>query len=828
MLKNIDKYSDIFFKTIFVLSGFMFYSNIFFGYDLYSYAQTLTLGLGFLLLIYRWGFRREDFFREELIILFLFMFSHILSSVLNLKYGFYENFKVLVFMAFDFYLLFPTSREMKMTEYKNQFHWLLNIFILIATTASIVSLIMMIKGYGELVKLPPNNYEVLHGFMWGRLFGVYYDPNYGSTFTAIAVLGAIYLITNNQKNILYYLSIVPNYFYIIFSDSRTGSLALFVGMFLFIFIFLYKRKNWKFLILVLVLVSTFNLVMPKIVKEGYNQIIITQSQATQSKTTQSQTVKKIKDKRVGRENDLEGDFSNRRFDLWRSGLEIFVENKLVGVGFKNILPYMEENLPNTYAINNDNYSKFDNMHNLIFNVLPGQGIIGLITLLIIFIFFFLKLRILVFEKALFDQDLTSILIGICGIVGVSMMTVTDGVYVITPSSTMFWVSLGMLMKLFDQKTEYATKNKNILIGYYANLGVGGIDKYIDNMIDAVYEENIHIDCLTSNPSKELIDRLKEKNIGLYTIDRLTSPFKRYYETVNIVKQNSYDIAYFNISESFNCICNFAVKNYSNATIITHSHSSGNDETNKIKRSIIKLIHFCFRPVLRECTDYYYSCSSNASIWLFGRSILNSERHRIIRNTIDSSKFKFDEKNRIKIRRELNISDECIIVGFVGSFTYSKNVFYLIDVFYHLFQINNRYRLLMIGEGVLLKDAKEHCEMLGIKEYSHLIGLKKNIYKYYSAMDLFILPSNFEGLPIVGIEAQVNGLHCCFSNKIGEDVTICGNVSFHSITQTALEFAQELEKSKFNRENNPQYIEGVYYDVNKQKEEFKDILINRNM
>lgn len=823
-MRYIDKYGDIGFKILFVILGFMFYSNIFFGYPLYSYAQTFTLILGFLLLVYRWIFRAEDFFRKEIIVLSLFLFSHVLSSVLNLQYGYYENFKAFVFMAFDFYLLFPTSRKMEMSEYKKQFQWLLKVFIFIATVSSLISLLMMYQGYGEIVYLPPDNHEVLHGFMWGRLFGVYYDPNYGSTFTAIALLGSIYFVIKHPKNVFYYVSILLNYLYIIFSDSRTGLLAVFVGLFIYTFVYLYKRKKASIIILALFLTCGFNIIAPKIIKSGYNYIIAQEVQ--EEKKTDNKSSENTKKKRVGREEDLKGDFSNRRFDLWKSGLEIFEDNKLYGVGFKNLLPYMEQNIPETYAINNDNYSKFDNMHNIIFNVLPGQGIIGLIIMFMTFIIFFLKLRIMIFDRKMIDQDLTSILLGICGIVGVSMMTVTDCIYVITPSSTMFWISLGLLMKLFDQKN-ITDKTQKVLLGYISNSGPGGIDKYINNVLDSIKDEKLQIDCLTSNPSQDLESQLAKRNVSLYKINRLTKPFKRYYDTVKILKKNNYDIVYFNVSESFDCICNLAARNYSNAIIITHSHSSGNDESNKVKRYIVKFLHLIFRPILKECTDYYYACSSEAAKWLFGKKILKNENYRIIRNTIEADAFEFNETYREAIRKQLSIKDDDILIGFVGSFAYSKNVLYLIDVFNELNKFNPHYQLLMIGDGELFDLVHAKCEHLDILDKTHLIGSQTDVYKYYSAMDLFMLLSNFEGLPIVGIEAQVNGLHCCFSDHITREVQICDNVSFHSINQSSSSFAKEINQINLERNNHPSFFQDIYYALKAQQKEFVDIFIKRN-
>lgn len=854
-MKILENYSDFIFKAWFLITGFMFFQNVFFGKEIYSYVQTLALILGAMLLAYRFIFKRHAFFRKELIILSLFILSYVVSSLLNIRYGYYENIKVTVFLAFDFFLLFPTNKEVGIDVYKRQFHWLLNIFIFVATVSSIISLIMMIHGYGEIVYLPPNNLQVLHGFMWGRLFGIYYDPNYGSTFAAIAIIASMYFLMRGRSKLLkwiYILSVPFNFLYIVFSDSRTGVLALFIGSVLFSFLCIYKRKKWFWNIFCIVALGMLCFWVPGIIKDGYNNYIETQNAIKQEEVQKETNVQQdpsksseqaeaqtsepavenetpsqdVEEQKVGREQDLEDDFSNRRFDLWGSGIEIFKEEPIFGVSFKNLIPFMHDKLPNTYALKNDNYTEFDNMHNIIFNVLPSQGIVGIIILGIAFLWFLLKIRVLIFCREMSDQTFIAVLLGVCGTVAVSMMTVTDCIYTITPSSILFWISLGLLLKCLDERNENIETQK-VLIGYLANNGPGGLDKYIHNVLSSLSGQNVSIDCLTSNPSNELEEYLKKQNVNLLVIPRLTHPVRRYYAIAKYVKNNQYKIAYFNISEAFDCIGNFAVKNYSDTRIITHSHNAGNDETQTVKRVLFKLLHYFYRPCLAECTDYYFACSSQACKWLYGKAYLKS--YRLIRNTIEVDKFWFDRKSREQIREELGIKDSDCVLGFVGHLNYQKNVVYLAKVFKELHSLNSNYKLMIIGQGELKDELINFFEKENLSESVFLLGPQKDVYKYYSAMDIFVLLSRFEGLGIVGLEAQVNGLLCIFSNTIPQEVKITENAHFLNIRSTPSALAHQIQDftlpdhSKGVEIEDPQLVDSTI-----QKKEFIEIFCNNKI
>ena len=182
-----------------------------------------------------------------------------------------------------------------------------------------------------------------------------------------------------------------------------------------------------------------------------------------------------------------------------------------------------------------------------------------------------------------------------------------------------------------------------------------------------------------------------------------------------------------------------------------------------------------RPFLKEIGTQFVACSDVAAKWMF--PLIDNRKIKIIKNGIDVDKFKYDEVKRSKVRKELNFSDNDIVIGHVGRFCYQKNHPFLVKVFKEVIKENSNYRLLMVGIGPNEGKIKKLIKELKLEEYCIFYGASSNVSKLYQAMDIFLLPSKFEGLPIVGVEAQASGLPVIFSDKITRGAKIIDCVSF---------------------------------------------------
>lgn len=358
-----------------------------------------------------------------------------------------------------------------------------------------------------------------------------------------------------------------------------------------------------------------------------------------------------------------------------------------------------------------------------------------------------------------------------------------------------------------------------MIGYLCNKPGSGLDNYIFGILNSLVEENIDIDVLVSNYNNNIEDRFRcYRNINLIKLPRLRFAISQYKVIRKLVKKNSYDCAYFNISEAFNCVGNLASKKYT--TVITHSHSSGIVCSNKISQYVKTKLNNAFRTIIRNNSDYLYACSRNAANWVYG----NDSHYRLIRNTIEKNKFLYNPKTRKLIRDKLNISSNSKVMGFVGSLSEIKQPKYLLDLFDNLKRHDSSWVLLIIGDGHLREKLEKRVVESQLRDVLFL-GNIDNVNDYYSSMDVFVLPSRFEGYPIVGVEAQVNDLPCFFSNSITDEILLnpksrIFSTNFDNINKVS----KEIEKSLlWSRSNRPQL--SAICDHRQQSNEIREIFIN---
>ena len=161
--------------------------------------------------------------------------------------------------------------------------------------------------------------------------------------------------------------------------------------------------------------------------------------------------------------------------------------------------------------------------------------------------------------------------------------------------------------------------------------------------------------------------------------------------------------------------------------------------------------------------------------------LSPERIRIVKNGVELSRFSFDAEARKLVRGELGLED-AFVVGHVGRFAYQKNHDFLIDAFALIRERVPEARLLLVGEGVLFEQTRQRAARLGLEQSVIFYGASRDVGALMQAMDLFALPSHFEGLPVVGVEAQAAGLPVAFSDQVTRQARLTGRVWFLPIAR----------------------------------------------
>lgn len=212
------------------------------------------------------------------------------------------------------------------------------------------------------------------------------------------------------------------------------------------------------------------------------------------------------------------------------------------------------------------------------------------------------------------------------------------------------------------------------------------------------------------------------------------------------------------------------KKYGRVTI-AHSHSTSNGS------GISALVKDAMQLPIRHIAEYLFACSDKAGKWLYGSKALNGDNYKIIPNGIDLQRFAFDEDKRLTIRRELGIEHDDYVVGHVGRFSKPKNHMFLIKMFAAFSVFESKTKLLLVGDGPLCDIIQRQCTELGVRDKVIFVGAKTNTEDYYQAMDVFTFPSLWEGLGIVALEAQANGLKCIVSDRVPNNVAVTKKVEF---------------------------------------------------
>lgn len=196
------------------------------------------------------------------------------------------------------------------------------------------------------------------------------------------------------------------------------------------------------------------------------------------------------------------------------------------------------------------------------------------------------------------------------------------------------------------------------------------------------------------------------------------------------------------------------------------------------------LHRALRPLLRLTASEHLACSVAAGEWLFG----DDDRIRVVPNAIDTERFKFDPAARERVRLELAVEDR-LVVGHVGRFVDLKNHRFLVEIFVELARLDPQAALLLVGDGPLEEEVREAVREAGLAGKVHFLGLREDVPALLSAMDLFILPSNFEVLPLVLVESQASGLPALASTEVTREIALSNRVAFEKLSTAPGDWAE---------------------------------------
>lgn len=367
------------------------------------------------------------------------------------------------------------------------------------------------------------------------------------------------------------------------------------------------------------------------------------------------------------------------------------------------------------------------------------------------------------------------------------------------------------MKHYDMEQERPIRVAQII----GKLSAGGVEAVLFNYYRFIDKRKVQFDFFydadsTVEPPPYLID-MGARFYRIPPYQHLPAYLKALYA---YFRDNRYLIVHSNMN-TLAVFSLFAAWRAGVPVRIVHNHSTaGKGET---KKNILKYI---LRPFAGLFATDRCACSRYAGEWMFGKKAVASDKVTILNNAIDCTAFRYDAAARQDMRQQLGVEGH-FVVGHVGRFCYQKNHEFLIELFEEIHRQESTAMLLLVGNGELMDAIKAKVHEKGLDDVILFLGVRQDVSQLYQAMDCFVLPSRYEGLGMVGIEAQAAGLPCVFSDEVPREARLTENVHYLSLSAPATAWAAAvLEARNFARKDMLESVRAAGFDIKQEAEKLE--------
>ena len=358
-----------------------------------------------------------------------------------------------------------------------------------------------------------------------------------------------------------------------------------------------------------------------------------------------------------------------------------------------------------------------------------------------------------------------------------------------------------------------------LVGSYKG---GGVEAVVMNFYRNIDRNKIQFTFVCDEDSTDIPYEEIEKLGGkIIIVPSYSKPFKYHNALKKALKEDDYKIIHSHIS-TMSVFSLFAAKCAGVPVRIAHSHSTTNKKEKK--KNLMKQV---LRPFSKIFATDYMCCSELAGRWLFGDKEYDKGNVYLLNNAIDLDKFKYNEALRKKKRKELGIKDDTLVIGHIGRFVAQKNHDYLIDIFNEIHKKNNNSVLLLAGQGPLMEDIKNKVKELNLDNSVKFLGQRNDANELYQAFDVFLLPSLYEGLPVVGVEAQAAGLLCYLSDDMTKETKVLDITKFMSLNNTPEEWADNIlnDVKKYKRIDTSKEMTAKNFNIKEEAKKLEEYYLN---
>ena len=326
---------------------------------------------------------------------------------------------------------------------------------------------------------------------------------------------------------------------------------------------------------------------------------------------------------------------------------------------------------------------------------------------------------------------------------------------------------------------------------------GGVSSFLYNVYTNIDRKQVQFDFLSPNVTTYGIhrDEIEEMGGRIYELgvtgNILTKKTGLYKRLSQFLTQHKYSIVHINSGNFFfNLFAVLAVRKAGVPCRIVHSHNAGDTSRSRIKKAAFEAL----KPQLEKNATLLLACSHKAARYMFTDKTVKAGKVEIVKNGINAERFRFDPEVRQAVRRELGLTDQ-FVVGHVGRFLKQKNHAFLIKIFEKIHETEPESVLLLFGKGDLEPEIKDLVKECCLTSCVRFMGEVADIERMYQAMDVFVMPSYHEGLPVSCVEIQAAGVPCILSDTITEEIRIQNSMQFVSLKDSPEKWAETIISKK---------------------------------
>lgn len=284
---------------------------------------------------------------------------------------------------------------------------------------------------------------------------------------------------------------------------------------------------------------------------------------------------------------------------------------------------------------------------------------------------------------------------------------------------------------------------------------GGMEAFVMNYFRELARQGVSFDFVSMYGTIAYEKEILELGGRVFYVPNIKKDYFGYIKAFRkLLSREKYDVVHVNMLSAANIVPLRLAKQAGVRKVIAHSHNAS------APGIVRKLMDGMNRPRMKHYVNEKFACSEKAGRWLFGDKAFERGEVTLVANAIETDKYGFSESNRRKIREKLGISGDALVVGHVGRFQIQKNHEAILRIFHEIQRKEPAARLCLIGDGELKEQIQEQAKKAGVLDKIIFTGVCQDVERYLSAMDVFLFPSLFEGLPFTLLEAQANGLPLC--------------------------------------------------------------------